>query len=110
VWDPPLEVAPQWIYDMLQIYVEKPLSTAMIFLIPRVLQRRWSRLSCCVLEVSVYPRALVPVSHISHLTIPIVLLLIPFHVPALPDPRLDPTLDTTLRRTHKQLATSLREL
>jgi hypothetical protein len=95
---------------MLQIYVEKPLSTAMIFLIPWVLQQRWSRLSCCVLEVGVYPRALVPVSHNSHLTIPIVLLLIPFHVRVLPDPRLDPTPDTALRLTHKQLAASLRGL
>jgi hypothetical protein len=69
VWAPPPEVAPQLIYDMLQIYVEKPLSTGMLFLIPRVLQRRWSRLICCVLEVGVYPRALVPVSHNSHLTI-----------------------------------------
>jgi hypothetical protein len=102
--------APQLIYDMLQIYVEKPLSTGMFFLIPRVLQRRWSRLSCCVLEVGVYPRALVPMSHNSHLTIPIVLLLIPFHVRVLPDLRLDPAPDTTVRRLHKQLATSLRGL
>jgi hypothetical protein len=107
VWAPLPEVAPQLIYDMLQIYLEKPLSTGMIFLISWVVQRRWSRLSCCVLEVGVYPLALVPVSHNSHLTIPIVLLLIPFHVRVLPDLRLDPAPNTNLRRLHKQLATSL---
>jgi hypothetical protein len=80
VWAPPPEVAPQLIYDMLQLYVEKPRSTAMIFLILRVLQRRWSRLSRCVHEVGVYPRSLVPIVHNSYLTIPIVVLLIPFHV------------------------------
>jgi hypothetical protein len=110
VWAPPPEVAPQLIYDMLQIYVEKPLSTSMIFLIPWVLQQRWSCLSCCILEVGAYPCALVPVSHNSHLTIPIVLLLIPFHVRVLPDLKLDPAPDTNLRRLHKQVATSLRRL
>jgi hypothetical protein len=39
-----------------------------------------------VLEVGDYPCALVPVSQISHLTIPIVLLIIPFYVHVLPDP------------------------
>jgi hypothetical protein len=106
----PPEVAPQLIYNMLQIYVSKPLSTGMIFLIPWVLQQQWSHLSGCVLEVCVYPRALVPVSHNSHLTIPIVLLLIPFHVRVLPDLRLDLAPDTTLRRLHVQLAASLRGL
>jgi hypothetical protein len=110
VWAPPPEVAPQLIYDMLQLYVEKPRSTAMIFLIPRVLQRQWSRLSRCVHEVGVYPRSLVPIVHNLYLTIPIVVLLIPFHVRQLPDPRVDPTPDTPLRRTHKQLAASLRGL
>jgi hypothetical protein len=42
IWAPPPEVAPQLIYALLQLYVEHPLTAAMILLLPRVIQKRWS--------------------------------------------------------------------
>jgi hypothetical protein len=108
IWAPPPEVAPQLIYALLQLYVERPLTTAMIILLPRVLQKRWSRASRCVHEIGCYPRNLLPLAHSSSLTIPVVVLYIPFHVRSLLPPRLDAPASTALRRSHRQHAASVR--
>jgi hypothetical protein len=108
IWAPPPEVAPQLIYALLQIHVERPLTTAMIILLPRVLQKRWSRASRCVLELGCYPRRILPIVHHSPLTIPVVVLYIPFHVRSLQPARMDAPPSTTLRRTHRQHAASVR--
>jgi hypothetical protein len=108
VWTPPPEVASQLLYFLLQCHVEKPLTTAMIVILPRVLQRRWSRASRHVREIGVYQRHEVPFVFHSYLTIPVVILFIPFHVPMLPEPRLDPAPPTASQRLHRQHATLMR--
>jgi hypothetical protein len=86
------------------------LTTAMIIVLPRVLQRRWSRASCHVVEIVVYPHKEVPTVCPALLTIPVVVLYIPFHVRYLPDPRMDAPSRTPLRLLHRQHATSVRRL
>jgi hypothetical protein len=107
---PPPEVASQLIYALLLCYVERPLTTAMLIVLPRVLQRRWSRASRHVVEIVVYPRKDVPTVCPALLTIPVVVLYIPFHVCCLPEPRLDSPAETALRLIHRQHATFVRRL
>jgi hypothetical protein len=45
IWTPPPDVAPQLIYALLLCYAERPLTTAMMIVLPRVLQHRWSHAS-----------------------------------------------------------------
>jgi hypothetical protein len=107
-WFPPPELAAQLLYFLLQCYVEKPLTTAACVVLPCVLQKKWSRPSRHVLEVGVYQRDIVPFAHRSLLTIPVIVLLIPFHTRCLPTPRLDPAPTTALRQYHRQQAALVR--
>jgi hypothetical protein len=109
VWTPPPEIAAQLLHFLLLSYVESPLTTACLILIPRVLQRRWARMSRAVVEVATYQRAVIPFVCHTSLTIPAILLYIPFHVHSLPDPdRLDPSATTAAQKLHETAATSLR--
>jgi hypothetical protein len=108
MWFPPPEIGPQLLYFLLQCHVERPLTTAALIVLPRVLQRKWSRPSRHVVEVGIYQRGAVPFAFRSLLTIPVVVLLIPFHVRCLPDPRLDAPPTTALRQFHRQQATLVR--
>jgi hypothetical protein len=76
--------------------------------LPRVLQKKWSRPSRQVIEVGIYQRDMVPFAHRSLLTIPVVVLLIPLHVRCLPQSRLDPAPTTALRQYHRQQAALMR--
>jgi hypothetical protein len=77
------------LFFLLKCYEELPLTTAALVLVLRVLQRRWSRASRQVVEIGVYPRSSIPFVCRTTLTIPVVLLLVPFHVRRLESPRLD---------------------
>jgi hypothetical protein len=107
-WCPPPELAAQLLYYLLQCYVERPLTTSALVLIPRVMQRRWSRPSCCVVEVGVYQRHLVPFLYRDMLTIPVVLLLIPCHVRIPSISRMDSAPQTALWIYHRQQAALVR--
>jgi hypothetical protein len=48
------DIAAQLLYFLLTCYVERPLMTAFMIVVPRVLQRRWGRASRHVVEVGVY--------------------------------------------------------
>jgi hypothetical protein len=87
-----------------EVYVERPLTTAFIVVLPRVLQKKWSRASRHVHEIGIFQCDLVPIAHRSIFTIPVVLLFIPYHVRCLPDPRLDPAPASSLRLHHRQHA------
>jgi hypothetical protein len=80
VWTPPPKIVPQLLHFLLLVYVEASLMTACLILIPRILQRRWQKMSRIVREVGVYQRKDCPFVCHSPLTIPLVLLLIPFHI------------------------------
>jgi hypothetical protein len=110
LWCPPPELAPQLLYFLLQCYVERPATTSMLVVLPRTLQRKWARASRHVVEIGVYQRATVPFVNRSFLTIPIILLLIPFYVRTLPSDRLDQATPTSPRLFHRQQATLVRGL
>jgi hypothetical protein len=80
----------------------------MLVVLPRTLQRKWSRPSRHVVEIGVYQRLEVPFVNRSFLTIPIILLLIPFHVRTLPPTRLDTASPSPLRLFHRQQAALVR--
>jgi hypothetical protein len=108
---PPPEIASQFIHFLLLCYVEDPLETAAIILVPRVLQRRWQGMSKVVREVGVYQRTEVPVICHTNLTIPVVMLLIPFHIRILPPVnRMDTSAPAAGKRLHEAEKTHLRGL
>jgi hypothetical protein len=89
LWTPTPEVARQALAAFLVGWVEVPLSTGAVFLIPRVLQRTWAHLSHSVVEFRTYcPRDL-PLECQYPSDIPFVLLVIWPHVRRLPDSRVD---------------------
>jgi hypothetical protein len=108
IWNPPPEVGAQLLSFLLQCHVERPLTTASLTLLPRVIRKKWSRPSRLIVEVGAYRREEVPLVHRSFLTIPIVLLLIPYHVYSYPDPRLDTVTPSPLRIFHRQQAALVR--
>jgi hypothetical protein len=114
VWTPPPEIAPQLLHFLLLVYVEAPLTTACLILIPRILQRRWlqrrwQNMSRIVREIGVYQHKDCPFVCHSPLTITLVLLLIPFHICQTPDvPRLDPSPMPPAKQFHEASKTLLR--
>jgi hypothetical protein len=77
----------------------------MLIVLPRILQRQWSRVSRQLIEVGVYQKYVVPGLPESYLTIPTVVVLIPTHVRTLSrDRRLDETstVSATVRWHQKQ--------
>jgi hypothetical protein len=63
LWTPPPEIASQLNCFLLTCYVERPLATAILIVVPRVLQKRWSRSSRHVVEVGAYKHEDVPLMH-----------------------------------------------
>jgi hypothetical protein len=108
VWAPPPEIVNQLIHFLLLCYVEAPLTTTSIIILPRVLQRRWQGMSKVVREVGIYQRDVVPIVCHTNLTIPIILLLIPFHSRQMPAAhRLDSSSSTAVQRLHEAEKTHL---
>jgi hypothetical protein len=109
-WCPPPKVAYQLLYFLLTCWTEKPLTTSALILIPRILQRQWSRVSRQLVEVGVYQKDCIPGLPKSHLSIPSVLVLIPTHVRTLPRDRVDASPSSATERWHRQQAKLLRGL
>jgi hypothetical protein len=108
IWYPPPEIAAQLLYFLLQCHVEKPLTTSSLIVLPRVMQKRWSRPSRHVTEIGTYQHEMIPFAQRSLLTIPIVILLIPCHVRMYPAIRLDSAPASALRIQHRQQAALVR--
>jgi hypothetical protein len=88
--------------------VEAPLTTAALVIVPRILQRRWMSMSRVVRVVGEYQRTMIPVVCHTNLTIPVVILLIPFRVRTLSPPtRLDLSASTPAKRMHEAAKTRL---
>jgi hypothetical protein len=109
IWVPPPKLAAQLLRFLLLSYVESPLATACMILIPRVLPRRWSRISRTIVEIGTYQRDSIPFGCHTSLTIPAVLLDLPFHVRSLPDiDRLDSSPTSAAQKLHETAASHLR--
>ena len=101
VWAPPVEMADGVLAAVLTAWTERPATTSAVFLLPRVLQRQWSRMSRFLITVKpiipegssakkdcfVYPDPAAPIYH----RLPIVILYLPLHVPTLPSVRVEST-------------------
>jgi hypothetical protein len=88
-WFPAPEIARMALVTFLDIWVEAPLITSGIFIIPRIMQRDWGHISKHVVEVgTIYPSLLPPGTAYESL-IPFVVLYVPPHSQILPALRLD---------------------
>jgi len=113
VWFPPPEIARQVICACLQLWVEAPLTTSFLFVIPRILLDSWRGVSKHLQELEIiYPHTTVmrlpPV-----LPIPIVVLCLRPFQRQLTDPeihRLDPVPPHPKLRWHQQQAEHVRRL
>jgi hypothetical protein len=110
IWTPHPEIAAQLLYALLQLYVECPLTTSFLILVPHVLQTRGSRISRHIVDLGVFPQDAIPLARQSVLTIPLILLYISMHVRVISAPRLDAPPQSTLRLRHRQHATQMRGL
>jgi hypothetical protein len=110
-WCPPPEIAYQIIYFVLQYWTKGPLTTRALFLIPHILQKRWSRMSRHVQEIGAYDLSLVTLTRPPLVPIPLVLLYLAPHQRTLPPPAsLDPPGTSPDAYLHRKQARLLREL
>jgi hypothetical protein len=111
IWHPAPEIARQALRFFLDAWVEAPLTTAGIFMIPCILERDWAFLSKHIHEmVVIYPSALPPPLRYDSL-IPLVLLYVPCYVRSLPISRLDKLTNRTIyEHWHYQQAEYVRGL
>jgi hypothetical protein len=95
----------------LDIWVEGPLTTSGIFIIPRIMQRDWGHISKHVVEVgTIYPSLLPPGVAYDSL-IPFVVLYVPPHSRVLPALRMDERAPANYHeRWHAQQAEEVRGL
>jgi hypothetical protein len=86
LWFPAPEWAHQLMDAVLNAWTERPWDTEAFFVIPRVFQRDWGRVSKQILEMRHYAAATVP-DYGTNTDIPCVLLHLPCYVRSLPPPR-----------------------
>lgn len=110
VWFPPPEIARQVISFILEIWVERPLTTSALFFIPRVLLSFWRGLSKHLIEVDCIRPELTNLSHPPILPIPIVVMFLPRHVRTISKQGLDPPSASHVARWHREQATYMRGL
>jgi hypothetical protein len=106
--------APEWAHQLMDAvvyaWVERPWSTEAFFIIPRVFQRDWGRVSRHILELGVFTADSVPVYGLTT-DIPCVILHLPCYVRSLPPPRwLDGPSRPTGSEWHRDQAEQLRGL
>jgi len=108
VWTPAPEWADQIISFVLDFWVEQPWTTEAFFVIPRIFQRRWGRISKHIVEVAVVDPNLSPGGWDSD--VPIVILHLPCFVRSLPPPSLDRTAQPHGPKWHTEQALHVRGL
>ena len=109
-WTPPPELARQALVTFLQAWVQSPRTTSAVFLVPRILQRQWGRVSRHVQEVGTFRPQLLPplVSYPS--LFPFVVLYVPPFVPMLGPSRLDKPPVAKPNNWHRRQAEEVRGL
>jgi hypothetical protein len=112
VWFPPPEVARQAIIFVLESWVERPLTTSALFVIPRTLSHAWVGLSRHIIELGTWKPSDFDLAHPPLLPIPFVVLYLAPYTRVLPIDRRgvdEPPLSQE-RRWHQQQATFVRGL
>ena len=115
IWFPPPELARQVLNFFLNAWVERPLTTAGLFFVPRVVPAFWHGLSRYVVELpAIYPtEPWLPLRYPPSLPIPIVVLYIAPHLRALPvtsPSRVGPSPSAALVRWHREQAEHMRRV
>jgi len=126
VWAPPIEMAAQTLTWLLNAWIERPHTTAAVILLPRVMQRRWQRMSRYLRRVSSAGEVegtddSLPLDRADHPLdtprkdafdftncsgpiyhcLPVCVLYLAPHVPSLPDPSLEsPACTIPWRKRH----------
>jgi hypothetical protein len=111
---PSPQLARQMVTHVIMAWVECPHDTAGIFLVPRVFQRWWRRTNKALLWALLLDTSSVYTSDVFEAEIPLVLLILPPHIPCLPSSSPDNSVDrSTLPanwREHDEQAEYLRGL
>jgi hypothetical protein len=108
MWAPSPEWANQLINAVVESWIEQPWTTEAYFLVPRIFQRRWGRVTKHIIELDVIEPQLIPGGGDGD--IPIVLLHLPCFVCLLPPPRLDRTPKPHVAKWHVEQAEHVRGL
>ena len=110
IWTPPPECGRQLLATYLRQWVQAPTTTSAIFLLPRILQREWSRVAKYIQEVGVFFGDLLPPDSRFTFALPFVVLHIPRHEHRLRPNRMDLPPKARPPRWHEQQAERVREL
>ena len=110
VWFPPPEIARQLVSNVLELWVEAPLTTAALFFIPRILKGQWQGLHHSLVELTVLQPREVPLKHQPLLPIPFVVLYLPPHTRSVSPLRLGSVASGPNLQWHRQQAEYVRGL
>jgi hypothetical protein len=110
IWFPPPECGRQYITHFLRMWVQHPWTTSAVFIIPRILQKQWGRISRYVEEMGVYHSQLLPHPLAFDSPLPFVVLRVAPHTDTLRKPRLDRTARPFSARFHQRQAEEVRGL
>ena len=110
IWTPPPECARQVIVTFLHMWVQTPFDTEAIFIVPRILQKQWGRISRYVKERGVFLSNLLPPPYAFTSNLPFVLLHIAPHVSSITGRRMEQTPHTKPNNWHKRQAEAVRGL
>ena len=110
IWTPSPEWARQALSRFVRSWVQAPWSTAGIFLIPRILQKRWSRLCRYVMELGTFYGQLLPppIAYNSHISF--VFLYVPYHISVASGPRVGKAPFSNKKNWHIEQADEVRGL
>jgi hypothetical protein len=110
IWTPPPECGRQVINTFLRSWVQSPGDTSGIFIIPRIMQRQWGRVSKSVQERGVYHAGLLPDPYRFQAHLPFVLLYVPTHTPTMRRDRMELPAPAQPKGWHKHQAEQVRGL
>ena len=109
IWTPPPECARQAITTYLSLWVQCSYDTSAIFLIPRILQKQWSRIISHIRELGIFYPSLLPPQCAYEAYLPFVFLYLPpFHLTL--SPRLDLPSPRKPKNWHHRQAEEVRGL
>ena len=114
VWFPPPELARQLLIFLLSMWVEQARTTSALLFIPRIVPAFWHGLSRHIVEwPTIYPAQSPAHSYLNlEFPIPVVILYLGPHIPALPSPStsMEPFPNTATTRWHRARAQEMRGL